>query len=121
MVPDTTIPHTRIMVATQSPIGMLLLPRFIPTLPPGYHVLNASIPSPTQISSGTPGNSTPFGHHLLSGFILTLPRPPFKGPLPSLIGGTDPSGTIYSFTPNYQIHIGGQFHQGGQTQSPFAG
>jgi hypothetical protein len=83
--------------------------------------LNASIPAPTQIPSGTPGISTPSGHHLIPGFILTLPRPPFRGPLPSSIGGTDPSGTIPSFTPNYQIPVGGQFHQGGQTQSPFAG
>jgi hypothetical protein len=121
MVLDTMRPHTGITVASQAPIGMPLSPRFTPTLPPGYHALNASIPAPTQIPSGTPGISTPSRHHLIPGFILTLPRPPFRGPLPSSIGGTDPSGTIPSFTPNYQIPVGGQFHQGGQTQSPFAG
>jgi hypothetical protein len=121
MVPDTTNPHIGIIAASQAPIGTPLFPRFTPTLPPRYHALNASIPAPTQISSGTPGISTSSGHHLVPDFILTLPRPPFRGPLPSSIGGTNPSGTIPSFTPNYQIHVGGQFHQGGQTQSSFAG
>jgi hypothetical protein len=121
MVPYTMSPHTGITVASQSPIGTPLLPRFTPTLPPGYHALNASIPAPTQIPSETPGISTPSGHHLIPGFILTLPRPPFRGPLPSPIRGTEPSGTILSFTPNYHIPVGGQFHQGGQTQFPFSG
>jgi hypothetical protein len=94
MVPDTTSPHIGITVAIQAPIGTLLSPRFTPTLPPGYHVLNASIPAPTQIPSGTPRISTPSGHHLIPGFILTLPRPPSRGPLPSPIGRIDPSGTI---------------------------
>jgi hypothetical protein len=121
IIPDTTSPHTETTTASQAPIDTSLSPRFTPTLPPRYHVLNASIPTPTQITSGTPGFSTPSGHHLVLGFIPTLPRPPFRGPLPFSIGGTDPSGTIPSFTPNYQISIIGQFHQGGQTQSPFAG
>jgi hypothetical protein len=121
MVPDTTIPHTKITVASQAPIGTPLSPRFTPTLPPRYHALNASILTPTQIQSETPGISTSFGHHRVLSFIPTLPQPPFRGPLPSSIEGTDPSGTILSFTPNYQIPVGGQFHQGGQTQSPFAG
>jgi hypothetical protein len=34
---------------------------------------------------------------------------------------TNPSGTIPSFTPNYQIPVGGQFHQGGLTQPPLVG
>jgi hypothetical protein len=121
MVPDTTSPHIRIMVARQAPIGMPLSPRFTPTLPAKYHALNDSIPTHTQIPSETPGISTPSGHHLVPGFILTLPRPPFRGPLPSPIRGTDPSGTIPSFTPNYQIPVGKQFHQGVQTQFPFVG
>jgi hypothetical protein len=108
------------MVASQAPIGMLLSPRFTPTLPLEYHALNASIPAPTQIPFRTPGISTPSGHHIIPGFIPTLPRPPFRGPLPSSIGGTNPSGTIPSFTSNYQIPVGGQFHQGSQIQSPFA-
>jgi hypothetical protein len=110
-VPDTTSPHTRITMASQAPISTLLSPRNTPPLPPRYHALNASIPAPTQISSGTPDGSTPSGHHLLD-FISTLPPPPFKGPLPSSIGGTNPTGTIPSFTLNYQIPVGGQFHQG---------
>jgi hypothetical protein len=84
-------------------------------------VLNSSIPAPTQISSETPSVSTSSGHHLILDFIPTLPRPPFRGPLPSSIGGTNPSGTNPSFKPNYKIPVGGQFHQGGQTQPPFAG
>jgi hypothetical protein len=121
MVPEITSPHTRIIAAIQAPIGTPLSPRFTPMLPPGYHALNASIPTPTQTSSRTPTVSTPFGHHIVPGFIPTLHRPLFRGPLPSSIGGTNSSGTISSFTPNYQISVGGQFHQGGQTQSPFAG
>jgi hypothetical protein len=78
MVPDTTRPHTEITVAIQAPIGTPLSPRFTPTLPPGYHALNASIPAPTQIPYGTPGISTPYGHHLIPGFIMTLPRPHFQ-------------------------------------------
>ena len=101
MVPDTTSPHNGIIVASQDPIGTSLSPRFTPTLTPGYHALNASTPTPTQISSGTPGISTPFGHQLVPGFISTLPRPPFRGPLPSSIRGTDRSGTIPYFTSNY--------------------
>jgi hypothetical protein len=117
---DTTIIHTGITVASQSPIGTPLSPRVTPTLPPGYHALNASIPAPAQISSGTPDSSIPSGHHPLS-FIPTLLPPPFRGPFPSSIGSTDPSGTIPSFTPNYQIPVGGKFHQGGLTQPPLAG
>jgi hypothetical protein len=109
MVPDNTNPHTGTIAASQAPIGTPLSPRFTPTLPPGYCVLNASILVLTQITSGTPGGFIPSGHHL-SGFIPTLPPPPFRGPLPSSIRGTDPSGTIPSFTPNYQIPVDGQFH-----------
>jgi hypothetical protein len=121
MVPDTTNPHTGITVASQAPIGTPLSPKFTPTLSPRYHALNASIPTPTQISYGTPGIPTPSGHHLIPGFIPILPQPPFRGPLPSSIKGIDPSGIIPYFTPNYQIPIGGQFHQGGQSQPPFVG
>jgi hypothetical protein len=117
---DTMSPHTRITVASQAPIGTLFSSRVTSTLPPRYHALNASILVPTQITSGTPGGPTPSGNHL-SGFVLTLPPPPFRGPPPSFIGGIDPSGTILSFTPSYQIPVGRQFHQGGQTQSPLSG
>jgi hypothetical protein len=120
MVSDTTSPHTRITTSSQAPIGTLLSPRFTPTLSPGYHASNASILAPTQLMSETPSIYTPSGHHLVPSFILKLPPPPFRGPLPSSIGGIDPSGTISSFTPNYQIPVGGKFHQGDQTKSPFA-
>jgi hypothetical protein len=116
---DNTILHTRIPAASQAPIGTLLSPRVTPTLPPEYRVLNASIPTPTQITYGTPGGPTPFGHSP-PGFIPTLPPPPYRGPSPSSTGGTDPSGTIPSFTPNFQIPVGGQFHQGSPTQPPLA-
>jgi hypothetical protein len=73
MVPDTTSPYTGITMASQAPIGTLLSPRFTPTLPPRYHSFYDSIPATTQISSRTLGISTPSGHHLIPGFILTLP------------------------------------------------
>jgi hypothetical protein len=109
MVPNNTNPHTGITAASQAPIDTPLSLIFTPTLPPGYCVLNASILVLTQITSGSPGGFTPSRHHLPD-FISTLPPPPFRGPLSSSIGGTDPSGTIPSFTPNYQIPVGGQFH-----------
>jgi hypothetical protein len=107
-------------MSNQAPIGTPLSPRVTPTIPPRYHALNASILAPTQITSGTTGGPTPSRHHPL-GFNPTLPPPPFRGPLSSSIKGDDPSGTIPSFTPNYQIPVGGQFHQGGPTQPPLAG
>jgi hypothetical protein len=121
MVSDTMSPHTGTTEASQAPIGISLSPRFTPMLPLGYHALNTSIPAPTQITFGNPGISTPSEHHLILGFILTLPRPPFRGSLSSSTRGTDSSGTIPYFTPNYQIPVGGQFHQESQTQPPFVG
>jgi hypothetical protein len=87
---------------------------------PGYRALNASIPTPTQTPSDTPGGPSSSGHSL-PGFIPTLPQPPFGGPFSSSTGSINPSGTIPSFTPNYQIPVGGQFHQGGLTQPPLGG
>jgi hypothetical protein len=121
MVINTMTIPTRNTVASQAPIGKSLSPRLTPTLPPIYHALNDSIPIPTQVPSGTPRVSTPSGHHLVPSFILTLPQPPSRGSLPFPIKGTEPSGTTQSFTPNYQIHVGGQYHPGGQMQSPFGG
>jgi hypothetical protein len=77
MVPDTTHPHTVITAASQAPIGMPLSPRFTPTLPPIFHALNASIPTPTQIPFGTPDISTPSGHHHVPGFIPDTSSTPF--------------------------------------------
>jgi hypothetical protein len=121
MIPNTMAIPTRNTVVIQIPIGTPLLPSQIPSLPLGYNVLNASIPIPTQVPSETSGVSNPSGHNLIPSFILTLPQPPSRGSYPSPIGRTDPSGTTKSFTPNYHIHVGGQFHPGGQTQSPFGG
>ena len=95
------------------------MPNVSPTLPHGYHALNASILTPTQTPSVSPGGPSSSGHSLL-GFIPTLPQFPFGGPSSSSIGSLNPSGTILSFTPNYQIPIGGQFYQGGMTQPPFS-
>jgi hypothetical protein len=116
----TTSIHTRITMASQAPIGTLLSPSVTPTLLPRYHVLNASIPTPMQTPYGTPGGTSSSGNSPPS-FIPTLPQPPFIGPFPSSIGGTNSSGTIPSFTPNYQIPVGGKFHQGGLTQPPLVG
>jgi hypothetical protein len=65
MVLDTTSPRTGHTTTSQAPIGTTISPRFTAMLPPRYHVLNASIPTPTQITFGTPGISTPSGHHLV--------------------------------------------------------
>jgi hypothetical protein len=114
---DTMSLHTKITVASQDPMGTLLSHRVTPTLPPRYRVLNASIPIPTHITYENPGGPSSSGHSPHS-FIPTLPQPPFRGPFPSSIEGTNPRGTIPLFTPNYQIPIGGQFHQGGPTHPP---
>jgi hypothetical protein len=79
-----------------------------PTLPPRYHalnaLLNASVPTPPQTPSSTPGGPG----HPIPGFILTLPQFPFGNP--------NPSGTISSITPNLQTLVGGK---GGTIQLPF--
>jgi hypothetical protein len=107
-------------MASQAPIGTLLSPSVTLTLPPRYRALSASIPTPMQTPSRTPGGPSSSGHSP-PGFIPTLPQPPFRGSFPSSIGGTNLSGTIPSFMPNYHIPIGGQFHQGGLTQPPLVG
>jgi hypothetical protein len=117
---DTMSIHTGITIASQAPIGTLLSPSVTPTLPPRYCALNSSIPTPTQTPSETPGGPSSSGHSP-HGFILTLSQPPFGGHFQSSIGDTNPSATILSFTPNYHIPIGGEFHQGGLTQPPLVG
>jgi hypothetical protein len=114
---DTMSIHTGITAVSQAPIGTSFPPSVTPTLPPEYCGLSASIPTPTQTPSDTPGGPSSSGHSLL-GFILTLSQHPFGGPFPSSTGSINPSGTIPSFTPNYQIPVGGHFHQGGLTQPP---
>jgi hypothetical protein len=117
---DTTSIHTGITTVSQAPIDTLLMPSVTPTLPPGYRALNASIPTPTQTPSDTPGGPSSSRYSLPS-FIPTLHQPPFGGPFSSSTGSINPSGTIPSFTPNYHIPVGGQFHQGGLTQPPLGG
>jgi hypothetical protein len=117
---DTTIIHIRITVASQAPIGTPLSPSVTPTLPLGYRALNDSIPTPTQTPYRTPGGPSSSGHSP-PGFILTLPQPLLRGPFSFSTNNTNPSGTIPSFTPNYQIPVGGQFHQGGLNQPPLVG
>ena len=70
MVPDTTNLHTGNMVASQYPIGT---PRPTPSLPPGYNLLNDSIPIPTQGPSIVSRFLPPLEHHVVPVFILTLP------------------------------------------------
>jgi hypothetical protein len=54
MVPNTMILPTGNTVASQHPIGTLLSSRQTLSLPLGYNYLNASIPIPTQVTSGAP-------------------------------------------------------------------
>jgi hypothetical protein len=116
---DTTSVHTRFTVVSLAPISTPCMPNVTPTLLQGYCVLNASITTPTQTTSDSLGGPSSSGHSLPS-FIPTLPQFPFGGPLSSSTGSLNPSGTILSFTPNYQIPVGGQFHQGGMTQPPLS-
>jgi hypothetical protein len=117
---DTTSVPTGFTAVSLAPINTPRTPNVTLTLPPGYHALNASIPTPTQTPSSSPGGPSSSGHSL-PGFIPTLPQFPFGGPSSSSTGSLNPSGAIPSFTPTYQILVGGQFHQGGMTQPPLSG
>jgi len=117
---DTMSIHIGITTVSQVPIGTPRMPSITPTLLLGYRALNASVPTPTHTPSGSPSGPSSSGHSLPI-FIPTLPQYPFGGPFLSSIGSLNPSGTLPSFTPNYQIPIGGQFHQGGMTQLPLNG
>jgi hypothetical protein len=115
MVPNTTTIPIGNTVASQALISTPLSPRLTPSLPPRYHVLNASIPIPSQVPSGASRVFSPPRHNPVVGFILTLPQPPSRGSYPPFIGGTDPSGITQSFTPNYHILVSGHFNHRGQT------
>jgi hypothetical protein len=117
---DTTSVHTGFTAVSLAPISTPRTPSVTPTLPHGYRVLNVSIPTPTQTPSDSLGGPSSSGHSLPS-FILTLPQFTFGGPFSSSTSSLNPSGTILSFTPTYQIPIDGQFHQGGMTQPPLSG
>jgi hypothetical protein len=109
----TTSVPTRFTIAGLAPINTQRMPHVTPTLPPGYHalnaLLNASVPTPLQTPSGTPGGPSLLGHPIPS-FILTLPQFPSRNP--------NPSGTIPSITPNLQTPVGGQ---DGTLQLPLTG
>jgi hypothetical protein len=98
-----------------APINTPRTPNVNPTLLPGYRALNATIPTPTQTPSGSPSGPSSSGHFLPS-FVPTLPQFPFGGPSLSSTGNPNPSGVISSFTPTYQLPVGGQSHQGNITQ-----
>jgi hypothetical protein len=102
-----------------APINTPRTPNVNLTLPPGYHALSASIPTPTQTPSGSPSGPSSSGH-FLPNFVPTLPQFPFGGPSSSSIGNPNPSGAIPSFTPTYQFPVGGQSHQGSITQPPLS-
>jgi hypothetical protein len=114
MVPNTTIIPTRNTMASQPPIGTLLLSIQIQSLPLGYNSLNASIPIPTQVSSGASGVFTPPGYNAASGFIPKPSQFLSRGSYPHFIGGFGPSGSntfgisTPLFTFGYQIPIRGQ-------------
>jgi hypothetical protein len=117
---DTTSVPTRFTAVSLAPINAPRMPNVTLTLPPGYRALNASIPTPMQNPSNSLGGPSSSGHSLPD-FIPTLPQFPFGGPSSSSTRSLYPSVTIPSFTPNYQIPVGGQFHQGGMTQPPLSG
>jgi hypothetical protein len=117
---DTMSVPTGFTAVSLAPMNTLQIPNVTPTLPPGYRVLNFSIPTPAQTPSDSPGGPS-FAGHSLPSFTPTLPQFPFGGPSSSSTGNLNPSGAIPSFTPNYQFPIGGQFHQGGMTQPPLNG
>jgi hypothetical protein len=100
---NTTSVQTGITATTLPPINTQRIPDVIPTLPPGYHALNALLnlpnPTPSQTPVGYPGGP-PFSGYKVPHFIPTLP------PFPS--GNPNPSGTIPTVAPNTQILVGGQ-------------
>jgi hypothetical protein len=99
---NTMSVQTEITAATLAPINTQRIPDVIPTLPPGYHALNALLnsanPTPPQTPVGSPGGP-PFPGHPIPGFIPTLPQFPSGNP--------NPSGTIPTVAPNPQIPVGG--------------
>jgi hypothetical protein len=73
---NTTSVQTEVPTATLAPINTQRMPDVIPTLPPGYHalnaLLNASNPTPPQTPAGSPGGP-PFPGYDVPRFIPTLP------------------------------------------------
>jgi hypothetical protein len=73
---DTMSVPTKFTVVSLTPIRTPRTPNITLTLPPGYRVLNASIPTPMQTPSGSPSGPSSSRHSLPS-FIPTLPQFPF--------------------------------------------
>jgi hypothetical protein len=69
---DTTSVHTGFTMVSLAPISTPRTPNVTPTLPLAYYALNASIPTPMQTPSGSPGGPSSSGHSLPS-FILNTP------------------------------------------------
>jgi hypothetical protein len=115
---NTTSVTIGFTAADLAPINTQQTPNVTPTLPPKYHalnsLLNASIPTPPQTPSSSPGGPS-FPRHPIPDFIPTLPQFPSGRPFLSSTGNPNPSGTIPSITPNLQIPVGGQ---GGIIQLP---
>jgi len=95
---NTTSVQTKITATSLAPINTQRMPDVNPTLPPSYHVLNASNPTPPQTPTDSPGDP-PFPGHPIPSFIPTLPPFPSSNP--------NPSGTISTIAPNPQIIVGG--------------
>jgi hypothetical protein len=125
MVPQVTLVSVGSPVITQAPIGTPILPRLIPSLPPGYNSLNAYISTPIQSPSRWPNLFVPPGYHAASGFVPTPTQVLSRGskiPSPPLPGGSNchgPSssnkdvGTSHFVASGFQIPIGGQPQVGG--------
>jgi hypothetical protein len=122
MVPCTMTIPSRNTVVTQAPIGTPLSSIPIPSLPPGYNSLNASIPIPTQVPSRVSGTYIPSGYNDDFGFVPTPSQVLFGGSYLPFMGGSGPSGsnpiggTTHSFASGYHNHVGGKFNSGGKTQ-----
>jgi hypothetical protein len=69
---DTTSVPIGFTAVSLAPINTPQMPNVTPTLPPRYRALNASIHTPTQTPSSSPGGPSSSRYSLL-GFIPTLP------------------------------------------------
>jgi len=68
------------VVITQAPIGMPLLLRSNPSLPPRYNALNTSISIPAQNPSGGSNLFVPLGYNVVSHFVPTPTQGLSEGP-----------------------------------------
>jgi hypothetical protein len=106
----TTSVQTEVTATTLPPINTQRTSDVIPTLPPGYHALNALLNPPNPTPPHTPVGSPGGPGYEVPRFIPTLP-PQFFPP-----GNNNPSGIIPTVAPHIQIPGGGQ---GGMVTFPF--